>query len=335
MLYSAGVSGRNTLEFICYCFINGQRISEPKPVEGSFWHTLDRGQSVAPYYMKPGNYNLNPEKTDWYAYTQTRRWILLGEADDTPDGYAAIRFGREIANLPPGDHKITLELCFRLLPGAENERRYFPTAPTPISYPIAGGEFTLTVNKDSEKFQKKLKEVDKLPKRSTSLSSAECDRIEDAIWRLFKNAGDMWGGKGVKPEHPLHVVVAGEWTQINEGTKRAPIYKWTIPLWIVSKRRAALGWEKDHYAAIGCEAVTPNNRKEANFTHLNVPFGEYHEIPSEFIPEELKRSSSRRATEKARKERIQKEKEKTSQQEQTEPEQQEEASKDGEADVPF
>src|SRR5690606_31333016 len=100
-----------------------------------------------------------PETTDFWAMNQSMTFGLVKEKFNLQDSWeqGIPFFMNHMAKLPPGEHKVEVDLRYRLVANESNcsswrahellpESECFPyKGATPISYPMARGEFVYVV----------------------------------------------------------------------------------------------------------------------------------------------------------------------------------------------
>jgi hypothetical protein len=100
----------------------------------------------------------------------------------------AARFAYEFTRLPPGEHKVEIDLCYRIVSTLDNfdahdgQNRRYPERDTTISTPLATGSFTLVVP------TKPVERRSILPPRAPKLAlpPAELTRLEGEVIATMK-----------------------------------------------------------------------------------------------------------------------------------------------------
>jgi len=179
---SNGFSGRHLLEIGQFVTIDGVRQVRDVQPDGVFtwFNELGVRGDAKSYESRLG------EQTDFYAFNQSCRMsISRKEVDDISDEWqtSSNRYQLAISRLPPGEHKVKIDLCYRVVSNEsnmENFNKAFPPFTTPWSQPIASGEFII----NTSSIPVSLGNI--LPKRKTSLSPTVAKQYEDLILDLLK-----------------------------------------------------------------------------------------------------------------------------------------------------
>jgi hypothetical protein len=263
---------------------------------------------------------------DFYALNQTcRLQVLADDLDDIDqlrDSWHRVagRFAYEFSKLTAGDHKVELQLCFRLNSTVENafshpkldeKDRLWPFFTTPVSTPIAQGAFTLNVP------------ATKVPRRSVlpkpmpfpSLPAAKRSAIESAILATLAKSGS-WGNRADKTEVPFyctlleansHVCSTEVFVVSTSGRERVLVkeaVQYSQDFRGVFRRRVADGWHQEKVAffllaAAGAERRDPPRDVHEPVCGIHVAMGQYFEIDACLLSESdllvLERAPVRRA----------------------------------------
>jgi len=211
-LFSTGFAGKHILEIGQFVTVDGVRHVRENQPEGVFTWFPDYGVrgDEKTYESKLG------EQTDFYAFHQSCRMpISLKEVDKINDEWqtASNRYQLILSRLPPGEHKVKVDLVYRIVSGhgnMENFVKVFPPFSTPWSSPIASGEFTI----NTSSIPISLGNI--FPKRKTSLSPAVAKQYEDLILDFLRKSKG-WGSRHPQTEVPFAVAITGDWYPSGTG----------------------------------------------------------------------------------------------------------------------
>jgi len=217
--------GCHRLEFLLYATIDGKKqdilLSVSK--ENSLTHFSHFGVHVGGTRKDEndmGDYKLG-SVVDFWAFNQSCS-IRVSETEVGDEWTDAWTLGSQrlkalIKKLPAGSHSVKLELCYRLHSDSVSVSRHFSRFPhltTPVSKPIAVGEFRVDTNKAPITLGRIF------PLRNTkAMSHSEARLIENEI-KIYLTKSHEWGSRAPKAEKPIHVVLSGDWNSWQEEVYR-------------------------------------------------------------------------------------------------------------------
>ena len=216
-LYSGS---QHTVELLLFVTVDGKPVHRTDQLAGEFsWFRVQLPSAPGSgQQYRPGS------ETDFYAYTQTcRLHVSLNEIETPSDEWmnVANRFRRLFKSLcnssSPSIHTVQVDLCFRIEPNENFMRKKpsetkFPLHRTPVSAPIATGQFTLNCPADPSSVAL----APMFPPRSPNctLPRAVALDYEQKIRQWLTDAHG-WG-KGAKAiERTIVVVLDSDWYVCN------------------------------------------------------------------------------------------------------------------------
>ena len=254
----------------------------------------------------------NPGETDFYATSQTCRLrVLADDLDDVkqlgdPWHATAARFAYEFSLLAPGEHKVDLQLCFRLYSTHDNTlahpvkdgKRVFPFSTTPVSAPIATGGFTLVV----PTFKVPRRSILPRPVSLSATSPAARAQLEQAITaHLAADRG--WGARKPKQEVPMYVTLVSDAAFVSSTElfvvgkdargcivcAREPM-QYERDFRAAFRRRVKDGWQRERVAFFLLGACGVYQRGPPTdippITSISVALGSHLEVDARFLSEE-------------------------------------------------
>jgi hypothetical protein len=240
----------------------------------------------------------NGSEVDFWTWNQSINFKVWHDEffnyGDTWD-YIAPKLRYFIQGLPQGKHTVRLSLKYRL-------RSLKYDAVTPISHPLASGEFIIDTTQEIPR------SMIIFPERKTKLSHAEVQELEDAAREYFKLAF---------PEAAImHVSLDGEWgTSLREEiTEYRPNHfekkiheehfiKFCCVVYVFNSM-GEMSWQHGDYISMRRGYLftqnTPPNGKHA-LPFVNSGMEDYREFPASYLPREIpipKRSDTNSAMQK-------------------------------------
>jgi hypothetical protein len=264
------IGDRHRLEVMTVVRVDGQPLVRPGMVHGEWSWFGWRSPSGA------AKRKAAETTVDFYGWSQTCKFSVLSSKvhESLNDEWVrqAARFAYEFTRLPAGEHRVDIDLCYRITSTEENfdshpaQGLLYPEMDTVMSMPLAQGSFTLVVPVE------RLERRSILPHRPAGLALpvAELQRLEEVVIDTMKKARD-WGGRARKTERPMHAVVTSDWYEsdfdhiiagrnnFNEVIIRKICIRNGFNYTVVLRRLAADGWSKEHVAVFRLAAYGPES----------------------------------------------------------------------------
>lgn len=252
-----GFNDKHILEIAQIVTIDGVRQQREAQPEGAFTWFSDIGQrgDEKSYEAKIG------QTTDFYAFNQSCSVLISRkEVKDPATDWqtASNRYQLVLSHLPPGEHKVKIDIVYRLVSTHNNESQFvkvFPPFTTPWSHPIASGEFTI----NTSSIPITLGSI--FPKRQTTLAANVAKEYEGLIIKLLQN-NSGWGARASKTEVPFHVVLTGDWFPSATGwfkcgnTLVEETTQWGINFTALFYRSPTTGWNHEEVRGFYLSAYT-------------------------------------------------------------------------------
>ena len=231
------------------------------------------------------------------------------QIDDASDDWhtAANRLRRLYKSLSAGEHKIELQLCYRVCTTDDNllakpGEKVFPLHDSPVSAPIARGTFTVKTPGTPPVTLGNMFQV-----RKTGVNRVKAPQYEKLIQQwLAQSPG--WGKRAAKTEEPIHVVLEGDWYvcstawfEISGGKLRKEPTQYGIPCVAYFYRSPETGWLKEEIAVFHLTALageTRNPAQEPPFVHVAV--GNHYSFDVDLLPDAVLAKLPRRCPENLR-----------------------------------
>eukprot|EP01098_Paradermamoeba_levis_P006329 TRINITY_DN2628_c0_g1_i1.p1 TRINITY_DN2628_c0_g1~~TRINITY_DN2628_c0_g1_i1.p1 ORF type:complete len:534 (-),score=104.51 TRINITY_DN2628_c0_g1_i1:239-1840(-) len=202
-LFNTGLHILEIGQFVTVDGVKQDREAQPEGVFTWFQESGVRGDEKS-YEGRFG------QETDFYAFNQScRLFISRKDVADPTDEWqtSSNRHQLVLSRLPPGQHTVKIDLCYRLVSTQNNMDRFkkvFPPFTTAWSHPIATGEFTI----NTSSIPVAIGNI--FPKRVTSLPAAVAKEYEGLILKFLTNSKG-WGARNPQTEVPFHVAITGDW----------------------------------------------------------------------------------------------------------------------------
>ena len=241
---------------------------------------------------------------------QTCKMAILADDLDKPEQLGdewhrvAALFAYEFSKLAPGEHRVEVNLHFRLaaqdsnlFTHPSNPKRCFPWRSSPLSAPLASGQFTLVVPTT------KVVRRSILPRPLTpalgGTPAPERARLEELLMEHMGRLRD-WGARSPKREVPIHMVVTSEpyvsSTEVfimgYDGRGCALVSKEPTAMsrsfYAVFRRRKADGWPRETFAVFDLSASGSHQRNPPSTWPpiCGIAVGRSFEVDAELLSEE-------------------------------------------------
>ena len=230
-LYPLEKSKTHYVELLLFAYINGEKIVRPLQPEGAVGFFSSQYESA--------NY--------WNAQTTVKIWAQRPDYSLCNDDWtqSSQRINRKlITSFGPGKHTVKLEVCYRIIQKDKNYEMQTPNVPqsnTPVSHPIASGEYTVEVPQQPQSYSV-------FKPHSAKMPTPAADELADLI-KIGLQKDRMWGGAR-KSEVPIYVCVKSDWRVVD-----------TVSVVVKSGNKIAFFDEPSQYG-VDCQVVfyrTPNN----------------------------------------------------------------------------
>ncbi|XP_004363348.2 hypothetical protein CAOG_03620 [Capsaspora owczarzaki ATCC 30864] len=292
------------LEFLLFVTVDGKQVKREGQIAGAFtWFRASQ-----PNAPSRGERHIPGQETDFWAYSQTcRLQVSLNEITHAGDDWVNVanRFRRLFKTLcngsSPSSHKIKIDLCFRVVTNhthfeSKPGKAPFPLEDTPISAPIASGEFTVKVPARPEEiilptmFRRRNPDI-KIP-RAVALDYE--NQIKDWL-----NKAHGWGVGAKALEQTFHVVIDSDWYVCNTEyfkvtasngrivLEKEPV-RYGLECYVYFYRSVEKGWLKEEIACFNLTAMAQQSRNPASappFTGVAV--GSNFTFDADLLPDDV------------------------------------------------
>eukprot|EP01060_Flectonema_neradi_P029650 TRINITY_DN4141_c0_g1_i1.p1 TRINITY_DN4141_c0_g1~~TRINITY_DN4141_c0_g1_i1.p1 ORF type:complete len:2424 (+),score=636.40 TRINITY_DN4141_c0_g1_i1:380-7273(+) len=251
-LYTLEKSKNHYAEFVLIAYINGEKVDRPLQPEGDI-----------------GNFTSRDEANFWGSQATVKIWAQKPDYILSNDDWAQStqRINRKlITTYGPGKHTVKLEVCYRIIQKDKNYTMQTPNIPqfnTPLSHPIASGEYTVEVPSNPQSYSV-------FKPHTAKISPSAADELADLIKTGLSNHR-MWGKAG-KAEIPIHVCVKSDWRVVDTASVvvknggKITIYEepsqYGVDCEVLFYRTPSRGWSNEEIVVFDLTAAAAEHRGE-------------------------------------------------------------------------
>lgn len=187
-------------------------------------------------------YGSRDDQPNFYSKSQSCRFFVQKKKVNIFDDYetGAQRFSYFFSKLKPGKHSVKIDLCYRIISGSGNISLIKPTFPeqnTYLSYPIASGEFTISIPKGAKlpnPISSTDSNVDNLKKIEKEVARVCGEYSEKEIYVCSSLHGDLYPAS--------HITLYTK----DGRTYQKLVRQWGLNVNVLYYRDPRKGWDNEH-----------------------------------------------------------------------------------------